>query len=868
MLWVQNSSADPTPDPETSSEVRRDSSPLIEAGDGLPEAWGPVPLRNKNFTGRGHLLRQLRDNLTAGGLAAVVPQAMHGLGGVGKTQIAIEYAYRYQQFYDVVWWVPADEDSLIASSVAALAPYLALPSAGAGLEAGAGHEVAAKAVLEALRLGKPFKRWLLVFDAADGPSSIRRFLLNGTGHTLITSRNPNWEEVAETLYVDVFSREESSEYLSRRVPGIDPQDSNNLADALGDLPLALDQAGGLQLAAGIPVPEYLVLLQERAGEALKLAAVGDHPRPVTATWAASVSYLNSTVPEAIELLRTCAFFGPQPIPRYVLRGHPDVVTDSLGRILREPVFFTKAIGSLNRYSLARADAHQGAIVVHRLVQAVTRDALPAKDRERFRHDVQLLLAAATPTDPDDSSTWARFAELLPHYGPAAMIAGEDRKIRESVGSVIRYQYMAGALTAALELADEALAEWSRDPHSAPEDLLAVKRHRGAVLRALGRYHDAYEANAAAVAEALKELGPEHAETLLITNSHGADIRAAGDFSAAYQLDEDSVRRHSVVFGETHPMTLRAKNNLALDQALIGDFRGARELHEQVYHLGREVYGRENHPTVLSSLNNLTRAVRLCGEYDDALFMAEDNYAACRTSLGSVHPITLSAARDLVISERLAVGGTEETVEHAMDVLNQHTKQHGDSHPDTLAAATAVVNTRRQAGQLDDAILLAEHIVKLAPEVYGPDHPYWYLFRGNLAILLRLSGATSRALELHETSVDRLDVLLGPDHPYTLTCAMGLASDLAAIEDLSAAQSQGRDTLERLRRVLGPEHPMTLACAINFASDLRANGEELEADQLRSNTLDRYMQTLKGQHPTVKAARDGQRIDFDFDPPPS
>jgi tetratricopeptide (TPR) repeat protein len=856
---VQNSPDDSAPAPAASAEPPAHTADTAEIA--TPEIWGTVPMRNKNFTGRKELLAHLYDDLATSGLAAVVPRAMHGLAGVGKTQIAIEYAYRYQASYDVVWWIPADQDSLIESSIAALAPRLTLPATGAGVEE------SAAAVLDALRVGKPYHRWLLIFDAAAGPDSVRRFRFNGPGHVLITSRNPNWEEVAETVQVDVFNRGESSEFLGRRVPGIDKKDSDSLADALGDLPLALDQAGGLQLVSGMPVSEYLTLLEKRASDVLGLATAGNYPVPVTATWTASATQLKQSIPEAIELLRACAFFGPQPIPRDVLRDHPEVVTETLGLVLREPIQFSKAIGSLNSYSLVRVEPPRGAIVVHRLVQALTRDDLPADDRDRYRHDVHRLLAAATPQDPDDTLKWPRFVDLLPHYGPAGIIECQDDAVRESILCVMRYHYMAGGFKAALDLADSALTVWSQDPEAPPSALLAAKRHRGAVLRALGKYHDAFDVNAATMAEAIEQLGTEHPETLRITNSHGADIRAAGDFRLAYKLDEDSVARHLEAFGERDPMTLRAENNFALDQALMGEFRTACELDDKVYQIGREVYGSESHPSVLSSLNNLSRAVRLCGKYTDACFMAEDTYAACCNHLGPVHPITLRAARDLVISERLAKGATDEIVEHAKNILAQHKKRHGDSHPTTLAAATALANAWRDAGNLSEAIPLAEENMNLAPAVYAPDHPYWYSLRGNLALALRISGDALRAREIHETSIARLKVLLGDDHPYTLTCAMGLASDLAAAGDVSAARSVGQDTMERLGRVLWLDHPMSLECSINLALDLRADGHEAEADQLRSDAIERYARALGSHHPRVKAALDGQRLDFDFDPLP-
>src|SRR5262245_13357319 len=232
-------------------EVRRSTT---------PEVWGKIPPRNKNFTGREKLLEKLRSGMTAGNVGQVTvvlpqafPHALHGLGGVGKTQMAVEYAYRYGNEYDLVWWISADQRVLIRSSLALLAPYLDLPSAAA-----IGVEDVANAVLDALRRGKPYDRWLLIFDNADEPEDIRDVISDGPVHVLITSRNHRWEDVVEAVPVDVFTREESIAFLNKRVrKAIAPGDADRLAEQLGDLPLALEQAGALQAETGMSAVEYI-----------------------------------------------------------------------------------------------------------------------------------------------------------------------------------------------------------------------------------------------------------------------------------------------------------------------------------------------------------------------------------------------------------------------------------------------------------------------------------------------------------------------------------------------------------------------------------------------------------------------------------
>jgi hypothetical protein len=193
----------------------------------VPIIWGNVPQRNKNFTGREDLLGQLRQGVSSA-VTAVLPHTLQGMGGVGKTTVAIEYAHRYRTEYELVWWIPADQPALVRSSLAALAEPLGLQSATA-----AGIETAAMAVLNALRRGQPFSHWLLIFDNADQPEDLNEIIPRGPGDVLITSRNHRWQSVIDAVPMDVFSRPESIEFLGKRVPkGLSEHDADRLAENL------------------------------------------------------------------------------------------------------------------------------------------------------------------------------------------------------------------------------------------------------------------------------------------------------------------------------------------------------------------------------------------------------------------------------------------------------------------------------------------------------------------------------------------------------------------------------------------------------------------------------------------------------------
>lgn len=230
----------------------------------FPAVWGQVPPQNPYFTGREQLLTQLRETVTAG-RAVVLPHALRGMPGVGKTQLAVEYAYRNRADYDVVWWIPADQPSLVQSSLAALAPHLRLAPATAS-----GVQDAAGAVIDALRRGEPYNKWLLIFDNANEPEDLNNLIPRGPGHTLITSRNHRWQNVTESIEVATFTRSESVEFLTKRAPkAITSAAANELAVELGDLPLALEQAGALQRETGMTTSEYLELLREQTRDLLR-----------------------------------------------------------------------------------------------------------------------------------------------------------------------------------------------------------------------------------------------------------------------------------------------------------------------------------------------------------------------------------------------------------------------------------------------------------------------------------------------------------------------------------------------------------------------------------------------------------------------
>src|SRR4051812_28614802 len=283
----------------------------------LPAVW-KVPPRNPRFTGRDGMLTELRRRL-GGGEGTLVVQALYGLGGVGKTQLAIEYAHRFAADYDLIWWVDAEQPVLIGDQLAALAGRLDLPL---------GPTVAdtVERLLSELR-GR--ERWLLIFDNAERPDDIAGYRPGGAGHVLITSRYPGWGALGGRLEVDVLARPETIALLRARIPAMSEDLADELGAELGDLPLAAAQAAGYLEQTGLPPADYLRRFRERRATLLARGEVFGYAGRIDTTWALSLERLRGEDPAALQLLELTAFLAPEPIPLTLIGDHPELLDEPL-----------------------------------------------------------------------------------------------------------------------------------------------------------------------------------------------------------------------------------------------------------------------------------------------------------------------------------------------------------------------------------------------------------------------------------------------------------------------------------------------------------------------------------------------------------
>ncbi|MGH3623875.1 MAG: FxSxx-COOH system tetratricopeptide repeat protein [Sciscionella sp.] len=828
--------------------------------DDAPPIWGNVPPRNPNFTGRIELLDDLSERLAAGGTTAVLPSALHGMGGIGKTQTVVEYIYRHLHDYDVVWWIRASHATQIRADLTELAQALRLPGS-------AEANTAVPAVREALRRGQPFRRWLLMFDAAEGPETVRPFFpTNGPGEILITSRNPDWASVARPLEIATFNRSESIELLRRRGPVIDDRDADRLADVLGDLPLAIEQAAAWRAETGMPVGEYLRLFDEKVAEILNTSAPADYEVSVAAAWNVSFDELSKRSMAAHQLLQVCAFFSPEPISRQLFTGIRGIsIASELDAALRDPMKLSRAIRDINRYGLAKIDHRSDTLQLHRLVQLVLRNRMTPQHHAEMRHGAHLLLANLDPNDPLSPKQWQRYQDVLPHAYAANLIECDDSWGRQLVINLMSFLYRWGDHEEAVSLAERALQQWTRELGEKDPQTLQVAARLGYYYWVVGRYTEAADLNRRTLDIRRQVDGENNEETLSAQLTVVADLKAQGNFAASFELSAEVYQKAKGLFGDDDPTTLRAARIHSIGLRLTGEYQKARDLDSDTYRRQVDVLGYD-HPDTLSTLSGLIMDRREAGEYLWARDEQEKLAVRARELHGENNADTLRRLAYLAVARRKA-GDHRGALELSSQVLERFRIRYGPDSFNAMACALGHSIDLRHDGDLRSARKLGEEVFNRYRGNLGEHHPYTFCATVDLAVTLRLLGDAAAARHLDERSLEQLRATLGPDHAHAIVCAIDLASDLAALGDAEAALAVDTEALERSERVLGIDHPTSLAASLNLVLDLRVLGREQDAEKRYADVLTRYRMALGEEHPATIAAVKGVRADCDIDPLP-
>jgi MinD-like ATPase involved in chromosome partitioning or flagellar assembly len=828
----------------------------------FPPVWN-VPSRNATFTGRNDLLDRLHEKLLGSGGPSVQPVALYGLGGVGKTAVALEYAHRYMADYDLVWWVSADQPELINSSFARLAGNV-------GVKAGDAIGEAVHAAKEALRRGSPYSRWLLIFDNADEPDHIKDFLPGGPGHVLVTSRNPTWAPVAQELPIDVFSRLEALDHLQRRVPGLADDDATKVADALGDLPLAVEQAAAWLLATGMPATEYVAQLEDEFAVTLDMSQPLDYPTPVAATWRLSFDRLRAQSPAAARLMELCAYFSPEPISLRLVNS--EVMAGFLRKIdprVRDATAMGRLIREIARYSLAKVDRGTNSIEVHRLIQAAVRAQMRGKaGRDATMHEVHQVLFAARPEEGgiDDPDNWARYDLIWPHLNPSEAWRCDQEHIRNLLIDRVRYLWKRGEYDRALEAGHKVEEAWVDKPGRDDPQTLKLRFHIANVLRSLGRFSDAYQLDLEVLDKQRQALGEDDPDTLLTAGGVGGDLRGLGMFREALAMDERNYEQLKEALDPEHPSVLSGANNLAVDLRLMGDFNRAREFDQETLEYRQRVL-RADHPHTLHSESMLARDLRDAGDYAGSTELLRSTYERYRVVLGHDLVDTLRTAKSLAVSLR-KMGLLDEAYELTLDTVERYKQNYGENHPEALACKLNLACDLSARNDKVGAYVIAHEVLAAYRETLGASHPFTFVAENNIATYLRGIPRLREALEHADLALRGLRETLSDDHPYALSCAVNRANCLHDLRLFTEAEALQRETFERMDKILGSKHPDTLICAANLAVTLRERKRTQEAADMQKKVIAQLSEVLGEEHPNIEALRDWRLQNRDLEAQPT
>ncbi|GAA3208395.1 FxSxx-COOH system tetratricopeptide repeat protein [Dactylosporangium siamense] len=820
---------------------------------------GNLPLRNPNFTGRRDLLDRLHERLRTG-TTAVLPEAIHGAGGVGKSQLAVEYVYRHQEDFDLIWYIPAEWPSQIQSALVSLAQRL-------DLRVPMTANTAVPAVLEALRRGQPTANWLLVFDNAEDPEDVEPFFpKGGTGRIVVTSRNSQWREKANSLPVDVFDRQESIELLRRRGTELS-EDADRLAAALGDLPLAIEVAAAFCAETRIGADEYLARLRGALADIDEVAGSQQDYPTLAAAWKLSLNGLREQDPTALRLLQVCAFFAPEPISKALLAKPRSLRIDpELDALMRSPNRLNQAIRTIVRLSLARIDYRTNAFQLHRLVQRMLVAQLPPDDHERMRHAAHLLLAGNDPNRPDDAEHWWLYAELFPHIRASGAEHNMDDGVRALILNETKYLWRWGDHIGARALALGAHTAWTELGDEADPDTLRLAAWLSFMHFVVGDYDTAAELNARILPLYQQTFGENAEETLNVIGAIAADHRVAGDFAGALSRCEDVYRRSDRAYGADDPFTLRAAHNLAVSMRLSGLFGPALRLDERTHRCFVQVLGAE-HADTLSTEGGINLDRRELGDYAAAHRSQESVVATARRVFQYEDHPDLLRQRLVLAGLRRKAGEHHAALDASSDVLRRFRSRYGPEYPDTVLAALTVSIDLRVTGNLRAAREAGEQAVEGMRALYGNDHPHTAAAEVDLAVTLRLLGESDRAKAIDQDALARLTGNLNDSHVLVIRARINLASDHFELGELQAAHDLDALSFAQCDEQLGSAHPTTLSCGANLAMDLRELGRPAESGTLFEEIIERFRTTLGVDHPATAAATAGVRANCDIDPLP-
>jgi len=796
------------------STVSTTSSPL----------WHVPYRRNPFFTGREEILQLLHDALHRHPVAALIQSAaISGLGGIGKTQTAIEYAYRYRDHYQAVFWLKADSSEVLIADMITLAEWLGLPER---------QQQDQQRIIEAVRLWlNTHHDWLLLLDNVEDPTTLHNLLpSNPGGSILLTTRSQVTGTIAERVGLEQMEPEEGALFLLRRaglvardaclekIPPAVRGTAQDISHLLGGLPLALDQAGAYIEETGCSLAHYLTCYQTRQATLLnRRGASGvDHPMSVATTFSLALEQVEHVNPAAADLLRLSAFLHPDAIPEEIISTGASEPGSPLQPLANDLMALDAAITTLRRFSLVRRNAETKTLAVHRLVQAVVKDSMD-EDTQRLWMERTVRLINRIFPDPgsmpvyEETSTWLCCQHYYPHVQVCMkfierwnMTSPEAIELFVLAGN---YFYKLARYSQAEELFRKVLTIRERVVGAEHPDVAESLSDVATLSSYCGNYAQAELLYQRSLAIFEKTLGPEHPTIARVLQALATHYHHRGKYAQVGPLYQRALAILKKTLGAEHSEVAENLNDLARLYTLEGKYAQAESLYQQSLFLYEKVWGSE-YPELAIIINNMAELYRHQGRYAEAELWYRRASSMWEQGGSQEHP-------------RVA------QILHNMGLL------------------------RRDQEKYAQAEMFFQQAQTIYEKTLGPEHPRAAQVYDDLAQLFISLGRYAEAESLYRRSLATRQGTHGLEHPDTAESLYGLARLYSVEQAYAQADPLYQRALVIWEKALEPDHPSIISCLENYAELLRKTHGESEAARYEARVRQlRARETL--EQPTLSA----------------
>ncbi|KAH7230968.1 hypothetical protein BKA59DRAFT_321505 [Fusarium tricinctum] len=798
---------------------------------------------------RDSIRNQLTKPLDANRQGEVKRVGVWGMGGAGKSQLALSYLQRYRTEYDATFWIQADQTASIDRDflsiyrlLAETTPSLCDPN----------PEDVKREVLG--WFARASGKYLIIFDGADSLNQTDKDFVrlseycpgSSRTHIIITSRSSIAKSMSTFEGVSVEELEESQSVdLFLTCAGIQPAREGVVAETklivheLGYLALAVSMAGKYvsqtpRLSSNLSV--YLDEFRHRRKDLLsetpdELVAMYHHS--VMTVWEASYSAVSEQLPEAGRLLTLLCFINYDDIFLELFALDIDsglravapwmsVLGCQMGADLHQ---LEKWFRVLENYSLCQRKMIQSSYSIHRLVHAWGYDRVQSDGEEvdRYWYAASQLLDGYLKTIGDRQDGLASKLQVVPHL----------------TENVRRFKRASTAY------------DWNRI------DWIEDVERFGIFFVEIGRWNEAALSLREVFQKRQRILGDEHPDTIAAMNNLAITLSDQGKLDEAALMRREVLEKRQRILGDEHPDTIAAMNNLAITLSDQGKLDEAASMMREVLEKRQRILGDE-HLDTISAMNNLASTLSGQGKLDEAASMRREVLEKRQRILGDEHPDTISAMSNLA-STLSGQGKLDEAASMRREVLEKRQRILGDEHPDTITAINNLANTLSDQGKLDEAASMKREVLKKRQRILGDEHPDTISAMNNLVITLRNQGKLDEAVLMTREVLEKRQRILGDEHPDTISAMNNLAITLSDQGKLDEAASMMREVFENMQRILGDEHPDTITAMNNLASMLSDQGKLDEAVLMTREVLEKRQRILGDEHPDTISAMNNLAI---------